>query len=199
MGKRSGECAVTVTAKEPDHITVTAVANKIAKATVAALEATLVYSDNSTEVITNSATWTSETPANVTVTSTGDAGRGRVTGVAVGTSIIRATKGGLTGPLTITVSDTTLKTGGLAIRPLNPSVHVNETLALSLIGTFADNSTQDLTIQALWTTTDGTKASLSAVVGNEGQVKGEALTAAPHVTITATTMTQSATAVLIVN
>jgi uncharacterized protein YjdB len=199
MGNRSGECAVTVTAKEADHITVTAAANKIAKGTVAALEATMVYSDNSTEVITNTATWTSETPANVTVTSTGDAGRGRVTGVAVGTSIIRATKGGLTGPLTITVSDTTLKTNGLAIRPLNPSVHVDQTLALSVIGTFADNSTQDLTLQAVWASSDATKASMSAVVGSEGQVKGVALTTAPHVTITATTLTQTATAVLIVN
>jgi predicted ATPase len=55
---------------------------------------------------------------------------------------------------------------------------------LAAIGTFNDKSTQDLTIQAVWSAADGTgKATVSNALGSEGTVTG---TAAGTATITAT-------------
>lgn len=61
--------------------------------------ATGIYSDSSTSNITSSVTWASATTSHATITT-----GGLVTGVAVGTSMISATSGLITGNTTLTVT-----------------------------------------------------------------------------------------------
>lgn len=63
------------------------------------LVATVTRADASTSVVTSQATWASATPAAATVSSTG-----LVTAVAVGTSVITATYGGVSNTLTYTTT-----------------------------------------------------------------------------------------------
>lgn len=188
---RAGQSAVTVTAAQPDHVTITAPA-KIAKGTTAALVARLVYTDSSETDITTSATWTSGTPTVATL-STAAGAQGRLTGATAGSVVITAAKGGLSAELTVTVSNATLDS--LVVRPVAPTVAKGSSISLVATGTFSDNSTQNLTLQADWSSSLANIATLSAAVGSEGKVTG---VAAGTATITAVTLGKHATVTLTV-
>ena len=72
------------------------------------------YSDNSTQNLTGSVTWTSGTPAVATISATGWLRR------KLGTSKIRATSGAVNGSTTLTVTAATLVS--IAVTPANPSI-----------------------------------------------------------------------------
>lgn len=188
---RAGQSALTAIAAQPDHVTIAAPA-KIAKGTTAALVAKLVYTDGTESDITATATWTSATAAAATVSSAAGT-QGRLTGVAAGSTIVTAVKDTLSAQVTVTVSDTTLST--LVIRPAMPTVAKGASVSLAVTGAFADGSTQDLTIQAVWSSSATTIATFSSAVGSEGKVTG---VAAGPTTITATTLSKTATVTLTV-
>jgi hypothetical protein len=65
--------------------------------------ATGTFSDASTQDLTNVATWVSATMATATIDSAG-AVRGLATTLAAGTTVISATRNGVTGMTTLTVT-----------------------------------------------------------------------------------------------
>jgi hypothetical protein len=168
---RAGQCALKVTAAEPDHIVITAPA-KIANGTTAALLAKLVYSDGTDSAITATATWTSGTPTVATMSTTAGA-EGRITGVGTGSTVVTVVKGALSAEVTLTVTNATLNT--LVITPALPRVAKSASLQLIATGTFSDTSTQDLTIQSVWTAAPTGIVSFSTAVGSEGKITGVAV------------------------
>lgn len=92
---------VTVSAVTLSSISVTPATASILVGGTQQFVATARYSDNSTAIITESALWSSGTTASATVAPSGLA-----SGVAVGTSIINATSGGLNGSALLTVTAT---------------------------------------------------------------------------------------------
>ena len=94
MGVLTGSTPLTITAKTLQSIAVTPSAFSIAAGTTQQLVATGTYSDSSTQVITNSVSWTT---ANAAVATVG-AATGLVTGAVAGTGVaITATSGVVTG------------------------------------------------------------------------------------------------------
>ncbi|MDB5352977.1 MAG: LigC protein [Planctomycetota bacterium] len=152
-GGMSGSVAVTA-APALQSIAVTPANPSLSIGTTQQFIATGTLADNSTQDLTNQVTWASATPAVATISKTGAA-----TGVAVGTSSISASLNGITGSTSVTVKATTLQS--IAITPANPGVVQGQTEKFTAIGTFSDNSTQDLSSQVTWTSSAPSVAAIS--------------------------------------
>jgi uncharacterized protein YjdB len=141
--KKIATSFVTVTPAVLTTIQITPAEPSVAKGATVQLTATGVFSDQSTQNLTESASWTSAPEGTATVDP-----HGLVTGTAVGSATITATQEGVSGVATVAVTPATLTS--LAITPANPSLAVGTTLQLGAIGTFSDGTTEDLTSSAAW-------------------------------------------------
>ncbi len=145
---------LTVTGAVLQSIAVTPANPSIAKGSTQQFTATGTFSDNSTQNLTNTATWVSATPSVATINSTGLA-----TGVGVGTSTISATQGSVTGSTVLTVTGAVLQS--IAVTPANPSVAKGLTQQFTATGTFSDSSTQNLTNTVTWASATPSVATIS--------------------------------------
>jgi hypothetical protein len=152
------------------------------------------YSGLFTKDITDQAVWSSGTPA-VAVFSTVADNKNRVSGLTAGTSVIGATVGNLVAPpYTLTVSSASVI--GVTVTPATPSVAKGLTVQLAAAGTFNDSSSQDLTFDAVWTTSAPTTV---ATVGDTAANKGLVQTIGTgSATVTATFDTKNGAAALTV-
>jgi plastocyanin len=112
------------------------------------------FADSTTQDITKQVTWTSSSPSVATISATGLG-----TGVALGTSTITASLNGVVGSTGVTVKATTLQS--IAITPAGPSVIQGQTQKFTAIGTFSDNSTEDVSAQVTWTSSTPAVATIS--------------------------------------
>lgn len=126
------------------------------------VRATGVFSDNTTEDITESVTWTSANPATATVTNTG-----LVTAVQAGTTSVTATSGNLSAVAPVTVLP--LRLTGLSVAPSSASLPKGAVQAFNATGTFNNNTTRDVTEEVTWTTTNTSVLAISNANGTRGQ------------------------------
>ena len=193
---KAGTTDLTVTVAQPDHLVIVPPAPQSAKGTVAALVAKMVYTDQSQVVVSDQVTWTSATPAVATVSNAANQ-EGQVTGVAAGTSVITVVKDTFSATATLTVTNATLT--ALVVKPATASVAKNASTLLTATGTFSDTTTQDLTIQAAWTSSDATIATVSSAAGSTGKVTGVAAGSATiTAAITVATVSKTATSAITV-
>jgi hypothetical protein len=131
--------------------------------------ATAVYDDGTTSTVTGSATWTSADTTVASVSNGGGGGGASTAGVATpikaGTSTITATFGGYSGTSLLTVGSGTLSS--IAITPSPLSVAVGGHQQLTATGTYDDGTTQDLSGNVTWLSTD-TVATVSNATGSRG-------------------------------
>jgi trimeric autotransporter adhesin len=168
-GSVSGSTTVTVTAATLTRIDITPPSSAIAAGTTQAFTATGVYSDNSTQDLTTVVTWDSSNSGVATV-SNADGSRGLATGVAQGSATISAAYSGVTGTTTLTVTAAALTR--IDLTPSLASIAKGTTQSFVATGVYSDNSTQDLTTTATWSSSDGTIASISNAPGSEGVATG---------------------------
>ena len=177
LGNSDCTNAATPVCNVPTHTCIAAVATlttievtptnpSAAKGTTLQLHATGKYSDNTTQDLTASATWSSGTTANVTIVPGGLA-----SAAAIGTSVITATSAGVSGTATLTVTSAVLST--LQVSPTTPSIAKGTQQQFSVVGTFSDNTTQTLTDQATWASSDTNIATVGDVVGSKGLAVGQ--------------------------
>ena len=83
----------------------------------------------------------------------------------------------------------------ISISPTNPSINVGATQQFIVIGTYSDNTTQNLTSSAIWSSSDTSIVTISNDTGNNGLATS---VAAGSPTITATYGGKSATTILMV-
>jgi uncharacterized protein YjdB len=199
---KAGTTDLTVTVAQPDHLVIVPPAPKIAIGTMSALVAKMIYTNQSEVVVTDQVTWTSAAPAVATLSTTANQ-KGWVTGVAAGTSVITIVKDTFSATATLTVTSATLKaTNGLTVTPAATSVAGTASTLLTATGTFSDTTTQDLTIQAIWTSSNTAIATVSTGTGSAGKVTGVAagsanITAA--VTIGTTPIQSAISAITVTN
>jgi hypothetical protein len=196
----SATATLTVSAATPTALVVTPAAPTLQVGQSQALVATLVFSDNTTTVVTGQATWTSSDPAVATVTTAGGGGGpggggggGSATALAVGTSTITAAYGGLTGSATLTVTDPPL--AFVQVTPTNPSIPVGATVPFVATAVFTDNSTRNVTGQSTWSSSSTTVAVVTSGGGNSGRATA---LAEGQSTITATYLGSAGSSVLTV-
>ncbi|MDH4120576.1 MAG: beta-propeller fold lactonase family protein [Deltaproteobacteria bacterium] len=124
----------------------------------------------------NAITWSSGTPANATINSTGLASL-PATGTITGTSAITATSGLISGSATLTVGMPTLVS--LAVTPGNVTVPRGTSQQFTATGTFTDNTTGVITTLMTWTSGTATNATITAgglaTAINTGNITGTSL------------------------
>lgn len=157
-------------------VAVSSSSNSVNVGSTVQLTATASYSDGSSKDVSSQATWGSSNTGDATVSAAGV-----VTGVAAGTPTITATLSGRSGSMTVTVTDTATITGLTvsAAAGSGGSVNVGSTLQLTATAAYGDGSTQNVTNQAGWSSSNTSFATVSS----SGVVTG---VAAGSPTITAT-------------
>jgi hypothetical protein len=185
LGAITGATTLTVDTSSLTTIEVTPASPSIAKNTKVQFTATGHFSDGDAQNLTKQVTWASSAGSTATVDTTGLA-----TGIAPGATTITATLGGVTGSTTLTVDTSTLTS--IAVTPVNPAIAVNTKQQFTATGRFSDGDTQNITQQAIWTSSVGAIATIDAV--------GLATGIAPGATTIAATLSGvSGSATLIVN
>ncbi len=192
-GTVSGSMTVTVAAATLKSLAVTPANPTVTKGATQQFTATGTFSDNSTQNLTSSVTWSSGTPATATITAAGLA-----TAVGAGSSMIQATSGAVSGSTLLTVTGPTLSS--IAVTPANPSIAKGTTQQFTATGTFSDNSTQNLTSSVTWSSqTTGiatiTSAGLAKGVGvgtSKIQATSGAVSGSTILNISAATLTSIA-------
>lgn len=166
-------------------IEVTPANSSIAINTVQQFAATGIYSDNSTKDLTSTVEWSSSDPAVAVVGSgTGTAGAqipagslnaalesamntpGHVYAMSEGTATIKASWGKLWGSSNLSVKRSSLVS--IRVTPANSSSAKGATLQFTAMGTFDDNTTQDITKAVVWNSSDMAVATISSRAGSNG-------------------------------
>ena len=159
---------LTVTPLALVSIAVTPANPSIALGTNQALKATGLYSDGSTQDLTNVVSWSSSSSA-VTV-SNAPGSQGVATGASVGSATVSAassTTPVVTGSTTVTVTAAVLQS--IAITPVSPSVVAGLQQQFTAVGTYTGGSTQDITGTVIWSSSNLTIATISNAAGTQGQ------------------------------
>jgi Bacterial Ig-like domain (group 2) len=142
-GTVMGSATLTVTSATLVSIAETPSNFSIAKGTTEQFTATGIFSDNSTQNLTSSVTWSSQT-MNVAMITAG----GLAMGLTPGTTKIEAASGSVSGSTTLTVTSATLVS--IAVTAPNFSIAKGISEQLTATGTFSDSSTQNLTSSVTW-------------------------------------------------
>ncbi len=166
-----GSSSTQTTAPTVTAVAVSSTSGSINIGATAQLTATATYSDASTKDVTSQATWTAS-DANATVAA------GLVKGVAAGSVTITASFSGQSGSTSVTIGNSGATVTALSVTAPLTSFGKGSFLPLDAIATYSDSSTQNVTTQVAWTSSDKTIATVSTI----GVAHGEGI--APSVTIT---------------
>jgi 6-phosphogluconolactonase (cycloisomerase 2 family)/uncharacterized protein YjdB len=164
IGTVTGSATLTVSAATLVSINVTPVAPTIAKGTFQLFTATGIYTDNSTQNISTSVTWSSSNLFVATI-SNAPGSIGLATGVSGGKSTITAALNGATGSTVLTVSGASLVS--ISVTPANPSIPLGNTQQFVATGVYSDASTQPLTTVVTWSSSSPA-ATISNATGSQG-------------------------------
>jgi len=145
-------------------------------------QATGIYTDAATEDITSIVTWSSSDEGVATVDENGLA-----TPVAPGETTITAEYQGISGSATLTVTSKELER--LEVDPATATLAIGTTQQLNAVGYYSDGSTEDLTNDADWSSSDDAVATVSGTGLVDGVAEGTA-------TVTATVGSFSDTATI---
>ena len=190
LGAVSASTTLTVTSATLVSIEVTPTNPSVANGLSETLQATGVYTDHSTHDLTSSVTWSSSVAGVASVSNT-PGSNGLATTVTPGSTTITAMLGATSGSTNLTVTAATLVS--LGVTPANPTIAKGLKSQFIAIGTYTDNSTQILTAQVQWSSSDPTVATVSNALGYDGL--GVGLNPG-SVTITATLAGASASTIL---
>ena len=119
------------------------------------LTATATYSNGTTADITNSVAWASTDPGITTVSP-----EGVLTGVAIGSTAVNASQGGITSN-TVNIKVTDVVISSIQVTPTQVSLAKGETQQLTATATFSDSTTANITHSATWISAHPSTATVS--------------------------------------
>jgi uncharacterized protein YjdB len=173
-GLISGSTTLSVTPETLQSIAVTPAAQSLGTGMAQQFTVIGTFSDGSTQNLTASVTsWNSNAPTVASMNASGLA-----TSASPGTTTITAAVGAVSGTTSLTVTAKTLQS--IAVTPGNVSINTSATRQFTAIGTYSDQTTQDITSSVTWTS----ETPAVATVSSTGLASG--LTAGNGVAITAT-------------
>ena len=170
-GTRSATANLTVTAPVLQSLSITPASLNLTVGTSDRFAVTANFSDGTAQDVTANATWKS---SNVTKATIGDSGiaKGRVSGVAAGTTTISATYGGTSvtaTPVTVAVTTRTLQSLTILGSTTVPS---GNQVNLTATANYFDGSNKDVTEDTAWTIDNPNVAILADSTNQPGQVVG---------------------------
>ena len=151
----TGSMPVDITAAALTAITVAPAVPTLPLGTHQQLAAMATFADGSTADVTAMATWASNRPQIATVSA-----GGLVSGDAIGAATIIATLDTVTGTAMVGVTGAVLVS--IDITAASPSLPQSYTEQLFATGTFTDGTTQDLSADVTWSSSNMTFATVSA-------------------------------------
>ncbi len=190
MSAVSGSVSLAIAPKLVS-IKVTPTNPAIASSTKQQFIATGTYSDNSTQIITGSVSWSSSDKTVATISDTSPT-KGLATGVSAGTTTITASSGNVSATTTLNV--TSAQATGLVISPNPATMALDVSQQFTAMATFSDQTTQDVSNVATWSSSSSQTASVTV----SGVVSAKRVTTTP-ITISATFESQSASTSLTIN
>jgi hypothetical protein len=164
---------LTITPAVFDHLEIAPQNLSMANGTSEQLIATAIYSDASTDNVTDDATWTS---SNGTIAIVDN---GVVTSVNEGVVVITASiisgardsRAAFDDTANVTVTPAILQE--ITVSTEEPTIRVGDASQFIATGEYSDQSLQDITTNSQWTSTDPSIALASNAEGEEGLVYGE--------------------------
>jgi YD repeat-containing protein len=128
--------------------------------------ATGKFSDNSTQDLTASVIWASSNVNVATIFSSGSKA-GLATSMGIGTTMITASFGSVqSAPVALTVTPAAVVL--ITVSPANFPSPANAEVPYKAMGTFSNNSVQDLTTSATWSSSNTSVATIGNGRGNHG-------------------------------
>ena len=121
--------------------------------------ATGTFSDGTVQNVTTSATWSSSNTNVATISP----GSGLSRGISAGSTQIKATLGTIRSSAALTVTSATLKS--IAVTPLSATVAQGTSQFFTAMGTYSDNSVQDVSSSVVWTSSKSSVATIGASSG----------------------------------
>ena len=161
LGAVSINLPVTVTAATLNSIAITPAHPTLPAGTSQQLTATGSYSDGSTQDLTQSVTWVSGTPANVSVSTTGNA-----TVLQTGSASITASSGSVSSSDTVTGIDAVIT--AISVSPTSATLAAGQTQQFAATATLSDSTQQNVTASADWSVGDPSRATVSNSSPNKG-------------------------------
>ena len=161
----TGSTDFTVTEAFLASIQVTPANPSVPKGMTLQLAATGIYSDHSTQDLTKQVTWSSSAGSVASVSNAADS-MGLATSFEMGSTAISATLDSVTGSTDLTVTSAALVS--IQVTPTNPGLAKGTTRQFTATGIYSDHSTQDLTKQVTWSTSNTSVASVSNAAGSNG-------------------------------
>jgi uncharacterized protein YjdB len=163
LGFVTGSTGLTVSTAHLVSITVLPANPRISKGTSIKFTASGTFSDGSTATNLSGISWKSSKPDIASIR-----GSGLAHGKKGGSATISATASGVTGSTTLTVGSGTLVS--VALTPLNLAAAAGTVQQFAAIGTFSDASTQDITLNAHWSSSQATVATVANAPSVAGSV-----------------------------
>ena len=161
----NGETVLTVTAASLVSIAVNSTTSSVAKGLTDQFTAVGTYSDNSTKDLTSQVNWSSDMPSVATISTDGLA-----TSIAPGMSTVSATRDGVSGTTVLTVTPASLLS--ITVNPSSPVLVAGQAAQLTAMGTYSDNSTQDLTNEVSWSSATPSIATITTAGLSTGVAPG---------------------------
>lgn len=160
----SSATQLTVTTAKLVSIEVTPGNPSIALGTTSQFTATGIFSDSTTQNLTSQVSWSSSDSAVATISSASPT-NGLATSVGAGVATITAADSstGISGSTSLTVTTATLVS--LQVNPVNPSLAEGLAMSFSATGLFSDNTTQDMSSQVVWTSSNPAAATIDPGTG----------------------------------
>lgn len=155
---------LTVTDAEVTGLEISPLNASLASNRTLQYEATALYSDSTTQDVTDSAIWASSLESVATISETGLA-----SGVDVGSTTISASFQGFSASTGLTVT-AAVAVQSISVSPAAPSVPKGTQRQLTATATFADGGTEDITEEATWASADEAVATVGNLVDDKGLV-----------------------------
>ena len=162
FGNVSNTILFTVTNATLQSISITPTNITLANGSQQQLTATGVYSDDSTQNLTNQVSWQASN-TNFSIDSLG-----LIKTLAVGGGTIQASLLETTHSINITVSSATLTSISISPSPLSLTNGLNQQITAT--GLYSDNTSQDLTDTVLWESSDSTVLTISNNTNQAGLI-----------------------------
>ncbi|MBW2734811.1 MAG: Ig-like domain-containing protein [Deltaproteobacteria bacterium] len=162
----TGSTDLTVTDATLSTITITPSNPTLPRGSTVPATATGIFSDSTTQNLTNLVTWGSSDDAVASVSNAAGS-QGEITAVDPGGATISATYLSTTGNTIVTVTPAVLVS--IAITPGDPSAARGTTEQFTATGTYSDTTTADLTTTVAWTSSNTDAATVANVGGSEGE------------------------------
>ncbi|MEZ6930081.1 beta strand repeat-containing protein [Aeromonas sp. S16(2024)] len=183
QGVTSNISTLTITDAIATKVSVIPPTTKLAKGLTLQLQAIATLSDDTTRDVSTQASWQSNNPTVLNVD-----GQGKATAIEAGDATVTATVQGVTGQTTVSAVDLTVSQ--IQIIPATVQLAVGTTTRLTAIATLADQSTQDVSSQVGWLSSNTAVATVDSTGLVTGVAAGSTTLSASLLGVTASTSIQ---------